>query len=123
MFMNLGPHRNEKSKWHVPKEEWEPNKYPPFAPGMGVVLSRHVVGKMIPHFDWLKPFRLDDVYIGMLVNKANVTGMGIRKQVGAEFYDNINNRKYCAFPSTRIIAFHKVLENKCMTHLTNRSRQ
>ena len=119
MYVNFGPHRNHTSKWFVSKEEWAPEKYPPFAPGMAIILSRLVIEKMVPYFDWVKPFKLEDVYVGMLVNKANVSGLGIRKQVGLEFYD-IQNRKYCSYSST-VIAFHKVINSNCMTSLTNQS--
>ncbi|XP_066930767.1 beta-1,3-galactosyltransferase 5-like [Clytia hemisphaerica] len=120
MYEGLGPHRNNFSKWYVSKEEWAPKNYPPFAPGMAVILSRFVIKKMVPYFDWVKPFKLEDVYIGMLVNYANVSGVGIRKPVGVEFYDNLQDRRYCGY-SSRVIAFHKILDNYCMTFLTNNS--
>ena len=47
--------------------------YPSFCPGFGIVLSPDVVNMFVDLFDVLPPFRLDDVYIGMLANTAGVT--------------------------------------------------
>ena len=119
MFINFGPHRNKKSKWYVSVEEWAPTKYPPFAPGMAIILSRFVIEKMVPYFNWVKPFRLDDVYIGMLVNYANVSGIGIRRQKWMEFYDDPHWKK-CNFHTTTIV-HHHIIDDKCMASLTKKS--
>lgn len=35
-----GPHRNKKSQWYVSEEEWQSERYPPWAHGAGYVLSK-----------------------------------------------------------------------------------
>ena len=57
-------------KYAVTKEEWPEETFHPFCSGGGFFLSNSIIGKMIPHYDWVKPFKLDDVYIGLLVKLA-----------------------------------------------------
>ncbi|XP_066926715.1 beta-1,3-galactosyltransferase 5-like [Clytia hemisphaerica] len=109
------------SKWYVPKEEWPADEYPYFATGMANILSRLVVERMRPHFDWVNPFRLDDVYIGMLVNRANVPRMGIRKikVMNEEFYGRGSAKK--CFYLKHSITQHQVTKGWCMEGLTAKS--
>ena len=72
-WVNKKPTVKRWGKWKISKEEFNGTHYPPFCPGLGVVLSPDVVGMFVDLFDVLPPFRLDDVYIGMLANKAGVT--------------------------------------------------
>ena len=112
--------RDPFSKWYVPKEEWPANEYPLFSTGMANILSRLIVEKMRPHFDWVNPFRLDDVYIGMLVNQTNIPGIGIRKsKADEEFYGKDSRRKCFYRPDS--IAQHQVSQNWCMERLTAKS--
>ncbi|XP_066926360.1 beta-1,3-galactosyltransferase 5-like [Clytia hemisphaerica] len=123
IYPDIKVNRDKESKWYVSKEEWAEDTYPLYASGMGFILSRLVVEKMRPHFDWVKPFRLDDVYIGMLVNKANVPRIGIRviksRRDENQFLPHNNPRRciYYAF----VIVYHKVIFNQCMEKLTESS--
>ncbi|XP_066926660.1 beta-1,3-galactosyltransferase 5-like [Clytia hemisphaerica] len=109
------------SKWYVPKEEWPADEYPYFATGMANILSRLVVERMRPHFDWVNPFRLDDVYIGMLVNRADVPRMGIRKikVMNEEFYGKGSAKK--CFYLRQSVTQHRVIKKWCMERLTAQS--
>ena len=59
-------------KFGVSKQEYSGNRYPPFCPGFGVVFSNDVILLFVDLFDVVSKFRLDDVYMGMLADKAGV---------------------------------------------------
>ncbi|XP_066918600.1 beta-1,3-galactosyltransferase 5-like [Clytia hemisphaerica] len=117
--------RDPFSKWYVSQGEWEPDYYPPFATGMGIILSRFVLEKMRSHFDWINPFRLDDVYVGILINRANISGIGIRNvpQLRAtlnEEFSGAHQHYECRYVDKPII-YHKVVHHWCMEKLTAKS--
>ena len=62
-------HTLRKGKYKVSYEEYGQRFYPDFCSGGGFVLSPDVVKNVIPYFRE-KPFKLDDVYIAMLVINA-----------------------------------------------------
>ena len=70
---NGKPHR--KGKWAVSMEEYNKTTYPQFCFGVGYVLSADLVLKMVQLFDAKKPLKLEDVYIGTLVEKLGVTNV------------------------------------------------
>ena len=70
--VHKNPWVQRKGKWRVSEKEFNGTRYPPFCPGLGIVLSPDVVDIFVDLFDVLPKFRLDDVYIGMLANKAGV---------------------------------------------------
>ena len=59
-------------KWKVSLEEYNRTTYPDFCPGFGYVLSSDVVDLFVKLFDIVPKFRMDDVYVGMLADKAGV---------------------------------------------------
>ena len=61
-----------EGKWKVTEEEYSGSRYPGFCPGFGYVLSADIVALFIDLFDVVPAFRLDDVYVGLLADKAGV---------------------------------------------------
>jgi len=59
-------------KWRVPYEEYSGSHYPDFCTGAAIVMSYDVVECLVPLFDVVKPYRMDDVYVGMLANISGV---------------------------------------------------
>ena len=57
-------------KHSVSLEEFSGLTYPDYCTGAGYVLSYDVVECLVPLFDVVNRFRIDDVYVGILVNKA-----------------------------------------------------
>ena len=70
--LNHNPFVKRDGKWRVSSEEYSGTHYPDFCSGAGFVMSYDVVESMVPLFDVIKPFRLDDVYVGILVGKLGV---------------------------------------------------
>ena len=63
------PERN-KGRYGVTMEEWPGKFYDPYCSGGGYVLSQSIIKRMIPHFNWETPLKIDDAYIGHLVKVA-----------------------------------------------------
>ena len=64
------PAERNKGRYGVTLEEWPKKMYDPYCSGGGYMLSNSIIGKMIPHFNWVKPLKIDDAYIGHLVKLA-----------------------------------------------------
>ena len=71
VWRNGEPHRH--GKYAVSVEEYNKTRYPDFCGGVGIVLSADLVLKMVELFDAKKPLKLEDVYIGTLVERLGVT--------------------------------------------------
>ena len=69
-------HHNPKvlreGKWNVSYEEYNHTHYPDFCSGAGFVMSYDVIECLVALFDVIKPYRMDDVYVGMLANESGV---------------------------------------------------
>ncbi|XP_066916636.1 beta-1,3-galactosyltransferase 5-like [Clytia hemisphaerica] len=120
IYPKNGPIRDPSSKWYVSKDEWSPDYYPFFASGMANILSRLVVEKIRPYFDWQNPFRLDDVYIGILINRAKIPGIGIRVSDNKKEFSGYNYQGECNYEKGAIV-YHKVSSSWCMENLTDQS--
>ena len=68
---NRRPHRS--GKYAVPVEEYNKTRYPDFCSGLGYVLSSDLVLKVVQMFDAKKHLKLEDVYIGTLMERLGVT--------------------------------------------------
>ena len=60
-------------KHRVNFKEFAETHYPPYCTGAGFVLSYDMIECFVPFFDLRKPFRIDDVYVGILASKIGVT--------------------------------------------------
>jgi len=100
-----------KGKYAVTEEEYSRPVYPRYASGGGFVVSRDVVERMIPHFNVLDPFKIDDAYVGMLALKA---GVDVTHSDDFEMFKEDKNK--CAFKRKEII-HHKVYNKECMLKL------
>ena len=82
-----------RGKWRVSYEEYNGTHYPDFCSGAGFVMSYDVVESLVPLFDVIKPYRLDDVYVGMLADKRGVKAVdhtGFVMPVFETLYDKCN---------------------------------
>ncbi|KAJ7337303.1 hypothetical protein OS493_010162 [Desmophyllum pertusum] len=64
------PYVRRDGKWSVSYEEYNQTHYPDFCSGAGFVMSYDVVECVVPLFEVIKPYRIDDVYVGMLAKKS-----------------------------------------------------
>ena len=73
--LHHNPKVRREGKWNVSYEEYNHTHYPDFCSGAGFVMSYDVIECLVPLFDVMKPYRMDDVYVGMLANRSGVTAV------------------------------------------------
>ena len=91
--LHHNPIVQRKGKWRVSYEEYNGTHYPDFCSGAGFVMSYDVVESVYPLFDVIKPYRLDDVFVGMLAEKLGVRAVdhtGFVMPVNQADYDKCN---------------------------------
>ncbi|KAL4236090.1 Beta-1 [Mactra antiquata] len=64
--------RNQDSKWFVSMEQYSLTHYPPYAVGMGYLLSMDVVTKFVSTSYHILPFANEDAYVGVLAYELDV---------------------------------------------------
>ncbi|CAJ1053867.1 beta-1%2C3-galactosyltransferase 2-like [Xyrichtys novacula] len=64
--------RSKNSKWYVPVEMYPEPKYPTYTLGMGYVFSNDLPEKFVEASKSIKPFNIEDAYIGMCMKKLGL---------------------------------------------------
>ena len=124
MNRNARVNRNERSKYLVSYEEWPAETYPPYCSGGGFALSRTAIEKIIPYFDWINPYKIDDAYVGILIQRARIRDLVYYEPSENQtyqfwFYNKPNN---CTYIDSSIV-YHKVSTHACMQNLTFQSKK
>ena len=61
-----------KEKWSVSYKDYPDKYYPPYASGIGYILSADVVDRLAGISDHIKPFANEDAFVGVVMSKLNV---------------------------------------------------
>lgn len=67
-----GVHRYSSSKWFVPFDIFSGNTYPPYALGLGYVLSRDLAKRLVEASREVKALYIEDVYLGMCLQRLGL---------------------------------------------------
>ncbi|XP_053311721.1 beta-1,3-galactosyltransferase 5 [Spea bombifrons] len=78
--MNDHPVRNSFSKWYISQSEYPAEDYPPFCSGTGYVFSVDVALKIHDIMDSVPFFKLEDVYVGLCLDKLQITVQELHTQ-------------------------------------------
>ncbi|XP_014864698.1 PREDICTED: beta-1,3-galactosyltransferase 1-like [Poecilia mexicana] len=65
--------RSKNSKWYVPEEMYPDPQYPTYTLGMGYVFSNDLPAKFVEVSKSIKPFNIEDAYIGMCIKKLGLS--------------------------------------------------
>ncbi|XP_063049626.1 beta-1,3-galactosyltransferase 5-like [Engraulis encrasicolus] len=65
--------RDQRSKWYVSKDDFREQEYPPYASGIGYVLSLDVAREMVEAARDVPPVPMEDAYVGVLAREVGVT--------------------------------------------------
>ena len=107
------PIPQRSSRYKVNKIEYPFDRYPGFHSGAGVFMSKLLVQRIAPHLEFISPFKLEDVYLAMVVRKH---GDGI-KPVLCLGYDLYNDD--CSYQKNKNILFvHPVKRSGCMQNIS-----
>ena len=120
MNKNAEVSRDSRSKYAVTYDEWPVETYPPYCSGGGFALSRSIVEKIIPYYDWANPYKIDDVYVGMLIQRAKVRNIILYEPAHRYQFWFYNKPSNCEFIPKSIV-YHKVTDFSCMRNLTQQS--
>ena len=85
-----GPVVKRRGKWKVSYEDYNQTFYPDFCSEYGIVFSFDVVHLLVDLYAVVPWFKIDDVYIGMLAEKAGVKTKYMRKFHNKEPPINVN---------------------------------
>ncbi|XP_064417193.1 beta-1,3-galactosyltransferase 2-like [Latimeria chalumnae] len=100
-FIKARPIRDKNSKWYMPESVFPGQEYAPFCSGTGYVFSVNIVWKILEASYIVKPVYLEDVYIGLCLNFAQIT---ITIPLGSFF--NIGHVDYEACRYRNLITSH-----------------
>ncbi|XP_020588666.1 hydroxyproline O-galactosyltransferase GALT3 [Phalaenopsis equestris] len=83
------PHRDKDSKWYISEAEWSNDSYPPWAHGPGYIISRDIAKFVAKgHEDGkLKLFKLEDVAMGIWIQKFKEEGRKVNYVNDERFYN------------------------------------
>jgi hypothetical protein len=66
------PHRHKFSKWYISLEEYPYHKFPPYVSAGAYILSNVALKKFYYATYFVKRFRFDDVYLGIVAKKLDI---------------------------------------------------
>ena len=66
------PHRHKSSKWYVSLQEYPYSRYPPYVAAGAYILSNAALKKFHRATYFVKKFRFDDVYLGIVAKKLGI---------------------------------------------------
>ncbi|KAL6459402.1 hypothetical protein MHYP_G00328740 [Metynnis hypsauchen] len=81
LIQNVGPIRSSASKYYVPEQVQESDRYPPYCAGGGFLLSHFTARTIYNMSHSITILPIDDVYMGMCLEKAGLkpsSHMGFR---------------------------------------------
>ena len=112
--------RDPKSKYRVTYKEWPTEIYPPYCSGGGFIISRGLIEKITPYFDWEDPFKIDDAYIGILIQRARIADVYYYVPEDDDMFWFYSNATECSYRPKSLV-YHKVGDVACMQKLTSRA--
>jgi len=65
------PQRDKNSKWYIPAEDYAGNVYPKYCIGSAYIFTSDLMKPMYNLTHYIKPFIMEDVYVGMLAKELN----------------------------------------------------
>lgn len=80
-----GVHR--VGKYKITMDEYNRTNYPPYAAGSTMIFSPDVINQMVGIFPGTKVFKLDDVYIGMVIDKLSIKPLDIDPKERNRYWD------------------------------------
>jgi beta-1,3-galactosyltransferase 2 len=111
-----GPHRDKSSKWHVPKELYKRDDYPPFTHGPDYVVTISAIPVLLKAISMVPFLYLEDVYLALLAETARVPlcdpgAMQIGSVPDWVQLRNYNNAHYVS-PGSMLSFWQSCIQNK-----------
>lgn len=104
--------RHTASKWKVKKTEYNEPYYPPYASGLGYILSVDVIAEMLDISKYFTPFPNEDAFVGMVLNFLGITPINSQRFTNLPSGWTICNFLYLLVIHNIAAASQKTLQNK-----------
>ena len=78
---NTAPGRSKEDKWSISHNEYQYDRFPPFVTGGLVLFTMETLKDFQIAANYVKGFRFDDVYLGMLADKLAITPVYITSSI------------------------------------------
>ncbi|KAJ8391694.1 hypothetical protein AAFF_G00086440 [Aldrovandia affinis] len=99
--------RDPLSKWYVSWDDFREEEYPPYASGIGYILSTDVVRRILKAAESVPPVPMEDAYVGILAKEAGVPVVS-----SARFTKHNVNWRVCNYRYLMVIHHLDVTELK-----------
>lgn len=109
------PHRHHTSKWYTSLEEYPYHLWPPYVTAGAYIVSREVLLNFYFASHFIKHFRFDDIYLGILAKKTYIEPLHCE-----EFY--FYKKDYSAHNYQYVIASHGYGDHKELLKVWNEQR-
>uniref|UniRef100_A0A8C8VHC3 Hexosyltransferase n=1 Tax=Pelusios castaneus TaxID=367368 RepID=A0A8C8VHC3_9SAUR len=90
--------REPSSKWFVSRQDYRPDEYPPYASGIGYILSLDAAEQILWAAEHVPPIPVEDAYVGILAEEA-----GIRAKSSARFAKHNVRWRVCNYRYLMVI--------------------
>ncbi|KAF7641905.1 hypothetical protein LDENG_00268660 [Lucifuga dentata] len=107
--------RTKLSKWYVPEEMFPDPVYPTYTLGMGYVFSNDLPEKFVNTSKSIKPFNIEDAYIGMCMKKLGIAPTSPPNPWQFKAYNSVYNR--CEF--SKVITYILGSAKELLTYWTD----
>ncbi|XP_020779482.2 beta-1,3-galactosyltransferase 1-like [Boleophthalmus pectinirostris] len=101
LMVNRPVVRSKNSKWYVSEEMYPEHTYPTYCLGMGYIFSSDLPTKFVEVSKTIKPFNIEDAYIGMCMTKLGLSPTSPPQPWQFQAYNSKYNR--CQF--SRVITY------------------
>ncbi|XP_062984798.1 beta-1,3-galactosyltransferase 5-like [Elgaria multicarinata webbii] len=109
--------RHPSSKWYVSNQDYPPNEYPPYASGVGYILSLDAVRRIMQAAEHVRPIPVEDAYLGILAQRA-----GLRLQPSARFAKQNARWRLCNYRYLMVIHHLSAREQEAATQSVREAR-
>ncbi|XP_034944780.1 beta-1,3-galactosyltransferase brn-like [Chelonus insularis] len=112
---NSRPHRHKTSKWYVPLQEYPYNKWPLYVSAGAYVLSKEALVDIYFASFYIKHFRFDDIYLGIIAKKVHLKPFHCHK---FHFY----KKDYTTYNYKHVITSHGYSDPKELIQVWNEQK-
>ncbi|KAL0193504.1 hypothetical protein M9458_011800, partial [Cirrhinus mrigala] len=88
------PHRDSFNKWYISEDLYPDNWYPPYLSGAAYVFSTDLARKILWASRFVRPIRLEDVYVGLCLQVLGVKPTYATRFLGLRNLFEVRSLKY-----------------------------
>ncbi|KAJ7335106.1 hypothetical protein JRQ81_013047 [Phrynocephalus forsythii] len=110
--------RQPSSKWYVSMDDYALDEYPPYASGIGYILSLDAVARVLWAAEHVRPIPVEDAFVGILAQRA-----GLRLKSSARFAKQNLRWRLCNYRYLMVIHHLSGREQEEATESMRKARE